>query len=387
MYIEQLSNSLDISKKLQEIGVDGGGLKILAKKATSHIIYIKDLHVGAANILKQDALSIGADLAVPKGTVTAATPNVDCLLIATQRELEVLSRKELAQPFGLKILAKKLQDICRVKKPQKKEIMGVLNANDDSFFSGSRFKSTDALKRIETMIEEGADIIDIGGVSSRPNAQIVKVEEELSRVKDIYTFIKQEKLYEKVAFSCDSYEPLVIEQALDSGFSIVNDITGLQNDKVCSLCAEYDAKVVIMHMQGTPQTMQLNPHYESVLNDVYSFFEQRIEKAQSFGIKEIVLDVGIGFGKTLDDNLELIQHLEHFLTLGKPLLVGASRKSMIDKIHPSCVEERLGGTLALHLEALRNGASMLRVHDVYEHKQALQVYEALNHYPFNHVKE
>jgi len=386
MYIEKLSNTIDVKRKLKEIGVDSGGLKILTQKATSHIIYIKDLHVGAANILKQDALSIGADLAVPKGTITAATPTVDCLLIATQRELQILSKKELAQPFGLKILAKEFAQICKIQKPKHVAIMGVLNANDDSFFSGSRFKESEAIVKIEQMIEEGADIIDIGGVSSRPNAPIVSVEEELARVEKIYKLIKQEKLYEKVAFSCDSYEPKVIQQALDLGFRIVNDITGLANDEVCRLCASYNAQAVIMHMQGTPQTMQNNPSYQSVLNDVYAFLQERVEKAESFGVKEIVLDIGIGFGKSLEDNLILIKNLEHFSRLDKPLLVGASRKSMIDKIHPSSVEQRLAGTLALHLEAVHNGASILRVHDVLEHKQALLMHEALKNYPFDHIK-
>lgn len=377
MHIQKLSSSLDIKRYLQKIGVDGGGLAILAAKAKQHIIYIQDLHVGAANILKQDALSVGADLAVPKGTVIATTPQVDCILLATQRELALLSKKELSQPFGLKMLAQELQKIVRTKPVQERKIMGVLNANDDSFFKASRFKATEARVKIEKMIEEGADIIDIGGVSSRPNASVVSVAEELARVENIYALIAEEKLYEKVQFSCDSYAPSVIEKALDSGFSIVNDITGLADDAVCKLCASYDAQAVIMHMQGTPQTMQNNPHYESVLNDIKSFFEQRIAKAESFGVKDIVLDVGIGFGKTLADNLQLIKHLEHFLHLEKPLLVGASRKSMIDKIFPSVSEDRLAGTLALHLEALKNGASILRVHDVYEHKQALSVYEAL----------
>ena len=377
MHIQKLSSSLDIKRYLQKIGVDGGGLAILAAKAKQHIIYIQNLHVGAANILKQDALSVGADLAVPKGTVIATTPQVDCILLATQRELALLSKKELSQPFGLKMLAQELQKIVRTKPVQERKIMGVLNANDDSFFKASRFKATEARVKIEKMIEEGADIIDIGGVSSRPNASVVSVAEELARVENIYALIAEEKLYEKVQFSCDSYAPSVIEKALDSGFSIVNDITGLADDAVCKLCASYDAQAVIMHMQGTPQTMQNNPHYESVLNDIKSFFEQRIAKAESFGVKDIVLDVGIGFGKTLADNLQLIKHLEHFLHLEKPLLVGASRKSMIDKIFPSVSEDRLAGTLALHLEALKNGASILRVHDVYEHKQALSVYEAL----------
>ena len=376
MRVEKLSCETDIKKYLKNLGVDGGGMNILASKAKVHLIAIKDLHVGAANILKQDALSIGADLAVPRGTVIAKSPKVDCLLIATTKELEILSRKELAQPFGLKELAKQLKAYTKTIKPKKAQIMGVINANDDSFFSGSRFVSSDAIGKIEQMIEEGADIIDIGAVSSRPNAPVVSVDEELERIQPILTLIKEKKLYEKTTFSIDSYEPVVIELALESGFSIVNDITGLENDEVCRVAAKYQAKVVIMHMQGRPQNMQDNPNYDDVLYEVYSFFQERIEKAESFGLKDIILDVGIGFGKTLDDNMMLLKNLEHFLSLQKPLLIGASRKSMIDKLSPSKVEERVAGTLALHLEAFRNGVSILRVHDVYEHVQALRVQEA-----------
>jgi len=377
MIVESLSNEINVKEYLKALGVDGGGVSILASKSKTHLIAIKDMHVGAANILKQDALSIGADLAVPKGTVIATQTRVDSLLIATTRELEELSRKELAQPFGLQLLAAELKKILRVKKTSSYEIMGVINANDDSFFSGSRFKDADAIAVIEKMIDDGADIIDIGGVSSRPNAAVVTAEEELKRVLSIIELIKSKKLYERVRFSIDSYAPQVIQKALESGFSIVNDITGLENDAVCKLCTEHNATVVIMHMQGNPTNMQNNPSYTNLLDEVFQFLKSRVEKAQSFGIEDIILDVGIGFGKSLDDNISLLKNLEHFLTLGKPILIGASRKSMIDKIFPSKVEERLSGTLALHLEAYKNGASILRVHDVYEHKQALEVQKKL----------
>jgi dihydropteroate synthase len=375
--VEKLSNNVNGKNLLKKLGVDGGGVDILASKMKHHIIYISDLHVGGANILKQDALSIGADLAVPRGTVIASIKSVDCILIATDKQLQALSRKELAQPFGLKELAHKLKEYVKCKKPHSTQIMGIINANEDSFYSGSRFQGSNAIDAIVGMIEDGADIIDIGGVSSRPNAPVITKEEELQRVDAIYKLIYQEKLYEKVKFSCDSYEPLVIQKALESGFSIVNDITGLENDEVCKLCATYDASAVIMHMQGTPQTMQKNPKYDDIVNDVYSYLKEQKEKAEAFGVKDIILDVGIGFGKTLDDNLHLINSLENFLTLEKPLLVGVSRKSMIDKIVPSSIEERLAGTIALHLEAKRNGASILRVHDVKEHLQAIRVHDAL----------
>jgi len=378
MRVEKISSDIDIKKRLKDLGVDEGGINILATKADIHILYIYDLHVGAANILKQDALSIGADLAVPRGTVVAAKPTVACILIANTKQLKALARKELAQPFGLKELAKKLKEFAQLQKPKSVEIMGIINANDDSFYAQSRLKDKEAIQSIERMIEAGADIIDVGAVSSRPNAPIVSVEEELARIEPLLTLIKQHKLYENVKFSCDSFEPKVLQKALESGFCIVNDITGLQNDAVCRLCASYDATVIIMHMQGTPQTMQKNPNYKSVLSDVYDFFERRVQKAESFGVKEIILDVGIGFGKRLEDNVSLIKNLEHFLQLKKPLLVGASRKSMIDTISPSSVDERLPGTLTLHLEAVKNGASLLRVHDVPEHVQALKVLKALS---------
>lgn len=377
MEVEKLSNTINAKNLLTKLGVDGGGIGILASKMQQHIIYIKDLHVGGANILKQDALSIGADLAVPRGTVIAKEPFVDCILIATQQQLKTLSRKELAQPFGLKELADKLQGIVKAKKPQTIKLMGVININEDSFFDGSRFQGKEAIRTIDKMIEQGADIIDIGGVSSRPNAQVVSAKEELQRVLPILEEIKKSKLYEEAYFSIDSYEPIVISKALESGFNIVNDITGLANDEVSKLCAEYNATAVIMHMQGNPQTMQDNPQYESILSNVYEFLQNRIQRAESFGVSEIIVDIGIGFGKRLEDNIALIKNLEHFLTLEKQILVGASRKSMIDMISPASVEERLAGTLTLHLEAIRNGASVLRVHDVKEHAQAIKVFQAL----------
>lgn len=377
MHIVELSSRMDIKRYLQRLGVDGGGIDILQSKAKLHLIEISDLHVGAANILKQDALSVGADLAVPRGTVIAKTPKVDVLLIASTRALQKLSKKELAQPFGLKEVAKKLQAIVQVKRNKSVELMGVINANDDSFFSGSRFHGVGAFEKIVQMIEDGASIIDIGAVSSRPNAEEVELQEELSRLIPIVDLIEKEKLYDKAVFSIDSYQPEAIAYALERGFRIVNDITGLADDRVCEVAARHRAQVVIMHMQGNPQTMQKDPYYDNILDEVSMFFQERIEKADRYGIEDIVLDVGIGFGKTVEHNLLLVKNLEHFLTLQKPLLVGASRKSMIDKITPARVEDRLAGTLALHLEAYRNGASILRVHDVFEHTQALRVQEAL----------
>jgi len=377
MHVEKLSTEIDAPSFLKALGVDGGGVNILASKMRHHLFSIRNMPVGAANILKQDALSVGADLAVPKGTVTAAQPYVDALLIVNHRQLLALSKKELAQPFGLRALAHELKRFALSHKPMSAQVMGIINANDDSFYAKSRFHDTDAINAIVKMIDEGAAIIDIGAVSSRPGSRPVSVDEEFSRIKPIIDALYANKLYEYAEFSVDSYTPEVVSYALERGFQMLNDITGLANDALCRLSADYGARVVVMHMQGTPMTMQKTPAYDHVLSDVANFFEQQLQKAERFGIKEVILDVGVGFGKTLEHNLQLVVHLEHFLKFNRPLLVGASRKSLIETIDGSAVQARLGGTLALHLKAVEHGAQIVRVHDVHAHVQALKIAQAV----------
>ncbi|OCL82827.1 dihydropteroate synthase [Arcobacter porcinus] len=362
---------------LKNLDCDIGGVKIMSKKTKIHTLFIKNLHVGAANILKQDALSIGADLAVPEGVVVAKEKYVDALLIASSKHLEILSKKELAQPFGLKDLAKNLKKFIQ-KENYETKIMGILNLNSDSFFDKSRTKESEVLDKILSQIDDGANIIDIGAVSSRPGSIYTGEDEELKRVKNTADLIYKHKLYEKVDFSIDSYSPKTIDYVLNCGFKIVNDITGLQNDEVCKIIAKYDAKAVIMHMQNDPTNMQNNPKYDDLIIEIDSFFEERVKKAENFGIKDLILDVGICFGKNLEHNLLLLKNLEHFKHFGYELLIGASRKSMINMISPSSIENRLSGTLAIHLESLRNGASIIRCHDVKEHFQAIKVFEAIN---------
>ena len=374
----QLGNIADKISVLKTLGVESGGVGIMAKKMELMYFFIKDLRCPAANILKQDALSIGADLAVPGGVILCEKEVYACILIGTRKHMEVLSRKELTQPFGLKAVAIELKKFLSVKdKPT--QIMGIINANDDSFFEGSRFQKEDAIIQIKKLIGEGSDIVDVGAVSSRPNAQKVSELAELERINPICDSIKSEKLHEKARFSIDSYTPSVVEYALKSGFTFINDITGASNDDIIKLAVKYDAKLCIMHMQGTPQTMQVNPSYDDVMVEVSEFFEERIAKCEALGLerKNIILDVGIGFGKTLEHNLMLIKNMAHFQVFGCEVLIGASRKSMIDKIIATPTEERLAGTLAIHLKAVENGASIVRCHDVKEHVQALAVAFAL----------
>jgi len=378
MHIYRLGSITDKKAALKALGVENGGISIMAKKMELFYFYIQDLKTPAANILKQDALSIGADLAVPGGVITCEKPSYDCILIGTKKHMEILSRKELAQPFGLKQLAIELKDFLKTK-DFPLQIMGVINANDDSFFEGSRFVEKDAIVEIEKMIEAGANIIDVGGVSSRPGAEPVSELVELERIKPICDMISEQKLYEKVTFSIDSTTPSVIEYALKLGFTLINDISGASDNTLIALAVKYNVKLCIMHMQGVPQSMQKDPVYGNVMVEMDQFFEARIAKCEALGLskEDIILDVGIGFGKTLEHNIALLKNLAHFKHFGCEILIGASRKSMIDKIIPSATEERLPGTLAIHLKAVENGANIVRCHDVAEHKQALAVAEVL----------
>ena len=378
MHIYRLGTMADKKAALKMIGVESGGVSIMAKKMELFYFYLKELKTPAANILKQDALSIGADLAVPGGVITCEKSHYDCILIGTKKHIEILSRKELAQPFGLKAVAKELKKFLSIQN-YPTQIMGVINANDDSFFADSRFMAKDAIVQIKKMIDDGASLIDIGAVSSRPGAEMIGAGLELERIKPICDSIEAEKLYEKALFSIDSYTPEVIAYALEHGFGLINDITGGSNDEVIELAIKHKAKLCIMHMQGAPQTMQHSPHYEDVVVEVSDFFEERIVKCEALGLsrENIILDVGIGFGKSLEHNLTLVKNLQHFKKFGCEILIGASRKSMIDKIMPVPTEERLPGTLAIHLKAVENGASIIRCHDVAEHRQALRVYEVM----------
>ena len=372
-YKISITDSVHLFNKL---GCDKTGNKLLSKKSDLHTLYIKNIHFGAANILKQDALSIGADLAVPSGVIIGKEKYVDAILIGNTKHFEILSKKELAQPFGLKLLAKELTNYINQNKYDTK-IMGVINANEDSFYKMSRFDESNVINKIESMVNDGANIIDIGAVSSRPGSISVSENEELKRIKPICDLIHQQNLQNRVTFSIDSYQPKVIEYALNKGFTIVNDITGLVDDNVAKITSSYDAKLVIMHMQKNPSNMQIEPKYENVILEISDFFEKQINKAQDFGVKEIVLDVGIGFGKTLEHNLTLLNNLEHFKKFGYELLIGASRKSMINNIVPTPIGDRLPGTLAIHLESIKKGASIIRCHDVKEHFQAIKVQEAI----------
>lgn len=255
--------------------------------------------------------------------------------------------------------------------------MGVLNVTPDSFSDGGRFSDEKAaIKRAQAMADEGADIIDIGGESTRPGSNPVSVDEEIRRVIPV---IKEVAPTVNAVVSVDTYKPEVAYRAVEAGAAMVNDINALRTKGMADFIASSGVPVVLMHMQGTPRDMQQNPSYENVIDDINRFFDERIMFASSKGIKRdtLIIDPGIGFGKTLSHNLEILRNLSEFKKHACPLLVGPSRKAFIGGILNLPTEERLVGTLAAVTASVLNGADIVRVHDVREAARAVRVADAI----------
>lgn len=255
------------------------------------------------------------------------------------------------------------------------KIMGILNATPDSFFNqGTKSGQDEILVEAEKMIAEGASILDVGGMSSRPGAEEISEAEEIDRVIPILQTLH--KTFPDIILSIDTYRKNVAQEALNAGVAIINDISGGQRDRsIINLCAPNQAPFVCMHMLGTPSTMQINPLYNDVIREIYSFFNHKIIELRKAGLTDIILDPGFGFGKTVQHNYFLLKNLAFFKSLNCPVMVGISRKSMIYKPLQSNPSSALNGTTVLHTLALLNGADILRVHDVAFAKECITLTE------------
>jgi dihydropteroate synthase len=253
-------------------------------------------------------------------------------------------------------------------------VMGILNLTPDSFFDGGKHSGEAAIvQHVKQMLSDGAVIIDIGGYSSRPGAKEVAEKEELERVLPIIKLLKQE--FDEIVISIDTFRATVAEQAIKHGAAIVNDISaGNIDNKMFDVLADLNVPYIMMHMQGTPQTMQQNPSYKNVTHEVIKFFAEKLEVLYKKGVNDVILDPGFGFGKTLEHNFQLLNELEHFNLFELPILVGFSRKSMITKVLNIKTQEALNGTTTLNAFALTKGANILRVHDVKEAKQTVELF-------------
>ena len=363
---------------VKKMGVDDVVENHLAEKLVFYVFQIDNLSSAAANILKQTALSRGTDAVIHRDVITGKIQNSSVVISGTKKEFKYISDSLKNQPFQLGDISNKILELVSfLDKRSHTKIMGVLNITPDSFSDGGLYlRPEDAIKRIEEMIGEGAEIIDIGGESSRPGAEPIGEEEELKRVIPVIDAIKKKK----VRFSIDTYRSKVAQEALKRGAEFVNDISGMRFDKnMVKVVSDYNARVIIMHMKGTPKNMQRNPVYEDVIDEIMNFFAERIVFCEKNGLKRenIILDPGIGFGKRLEDNLKILKNLIEFRSFGTPVMIGASRKSFIKGITGAPVDERLAGSLAAVSEAFLQGIDYVRVHDVKETKQYLDVISAI----------
>ncbi|MBI5826568.1 MAG: dihydropteroate synthase [Deltaproteobacteria bacterium] len=379
-------------REMERIGVDPAGIRIMAPKQFHYNLRVEGLTPAQANVLKQDMLSIGAEAAVAKGAASCSVGSTDALLSGTARQFEATIDKLSVQSFGLPEVGLSLAEaIGNLNKRSyivkgggrewefgpRTMIMGILNVTPDSFSDGGRFiERGRAVERGLEMFEEGADFIDVGGESTRPGALPVGVAEEMDRVVPVVEAIASKR----VPVSIDTTKAEVARAALVAGAGMVNDVSALGMDAaMAGVCAEFKAAVVLMHMRGTPSTMQEDTVYKDLVSEVYNHLMARMDYAVSSGIEResIIIDPGIGFGKSSEGNLELIRNLREFRTLGAPILLGPSRKSFIGAALGARVEDRLMGTIAAAVAAALNGASVLRVHDVKEARMALNMADAI----------
>ncbi len=380
-----------ISAEFEAIGCDPEGSAIMKQKLHTLTIKIYACKFYEANLLKQEALSVGADVAIHRKSITAEIKTTDCLLMGDTRRLLRLSEKLKRQSFStIRELGIKLNRYIRgiqeeklifsfgtrnLNLAEKPLIMGILNVTPDSFSDGGLYTSQDkALKRCEEMIEEGAHIVDVGGESTRPSAEPVSEEEELKRVIPVIEAIK--KRFD-IPVSVDTYKARVADEAIKSGAEIVNDISGLGFDRnMINILKKSTCGIIAMHIKGTPRTMQNNPHYEHLLSEINKKFEEILKVTADAGVEEtrVVLDPGIGFGKTYKDNYRILNNLIAFRVWGRPLLVGTSRKSFIgDTLSEAKPTDRLYGSISSAVVAYLNGARIFRVHDIKPTRQALQI--------------
>jgi len=386
---------------MARIGSEWPGIARMIHKAVHFVVKVQGVRTPAALILKEEMLAKGGDAAIHRDCLTNRVERSDVLLMGTEKVFNQLTESLHAQPFSLPGLADEIgKAIEAYKRPvpltppdeelserlrpfysalrQRTLVMGILNVTPDSFSDGGLYRDIEAaIERGAQMVADGADVVDVGGESSRPGAEPVVLEEELSRVIPVIQALVERA---GVPVSIDTYKPEVARAALDAGASIINDITGLADADMKALAAERKVPAVIMHMQGTPRTMQENPVYEDLISDIMLFFRERVGEAVEAGLPQefLIIDPGIGFGKTVEHNLEVIRKLGDFKSLGLPILIGTSRKAFIGKVLGGLdPTERLEGTAATVALSIGGGANIVRVHDVKEMARVAKMADAV----------
>ncbi|TEB17229.1 Dihydropteroate synthase [Pelotomaculum sp. FP] len=387
VYSIMVDNKEEAFKAIASVGADPAGRRWMAPKAVHRLVMLDGVQPRQANIIKQELLGKGGEAAVSRGVVDCSVSETKVLLMGTLRQYDDFLAKLEAQPFGLKALAIRIREVlegqeglrprgldCRGKILQlgvKTLVMGILNVTPDSFSDGGSFYDPGlALERAAQMVDEGADVIDLGGESTRPGYVKVEAGEELARVIPVLRRLVGSL---PVPVSIDTTKPAVARGALEAGAHIINDQWALRSDPaMAGLAAEYGAPVVLMHnQQGTS--------YRDLTGDLVTYFQESVRLAVEAGMARdrLIIDPGFGFGKTPAQNLELLRRLKELRCLGLPILVGTSRKSTIGKVLDLPVDQRLEGTAATVAAAILNGADLVRVHDVKEMARVARMTDAI----------
>ncbi len=393
MRILDIKCQSEIIEELKKVRADETGIEIMSKRAIQKLVKSENIPAGLALEIKKLMLCAGGEAAVSGEVFEKKTGITDIILMGNEenyknflkeaKKSSTLEASKFAENVLKELESYKTSDFSMnagkfiLELGKRVHVMGILNITSDSFSDGGKyFRQADALKHAYQMAEEGADIIDVGAESTRPGAKPVDLDEELKRV--IPTINELSKNL-KVPISIDTYKPEVAKEAIRAGAILINDIFGLRKQGMMELAAGVDVPVVIMHMKGMPGNMQKNPVYKEIIGEIYGFFERQIEAALRKGIKKekIILDPGIGFGKTKEHNLEILRRLSEFKSLGFPILIGVSRKSFIGLTLNIPVDERLEGTIASTVISIINGARIVRVHDVKENVRAIRMTEAI----------
>ena len=386
-----------LGEAIASIGAHPASLPIFAHKAEILPLKLLEVRTPAANILKQEMLAAGGDAVVPTGCIVNADKYVDVLLLGTLKQYKLLLAKlEQMQYFGLKQVAEELEATVnatikppvlkttladgRVLSYAKMRVMGILNITPDSFYEGSRVPLLDdVLTRAGLMLEHGAQILDVGGESTRPGSDSVDGQEERRRVLPVIEALR--KAYPEAVLSVDTYRADTAEAAIAAGADIINDISAMEADeRMLEVAVRTKAPIILMHMRGTPKNMQQNCQYQDVVQEVAVYLAKRAQllREQGVGADKIILDPGIGFAKDVEQNLRLMRDLKVLTSFDYPVLLAASRKSTIGAVLGGVpAAERLEGTIATSLQAVYAGAQMVRVHDVQANVRAIRMLEGI----------
>ncbi|MBR6098932.1 dihydropteroate synthase [bacterium] len=365
----------NLLRELNDIEYDRSYAAQMSDKFRYKNYKIFGLTAAQANILKQLALSVGADCATPRNTITGMIDSADCILGGSISQLQKISVKLGIQPFGLRKLGRQIEQcIANDNANSETKIMGILNVSPDSFSDGGLYENfEDAVKHLHKLIDDGADIIDIGAESTKPFSKPVSPAKQLHKLIPVLDYIRDNKI--DIPVSIDTRSAKVAAKCLDAGATAINDVSGLTfDDKMAEILADYECPVVIQHSKGDPEIMQINPVYSNLMDEIFTDLDNKISYALSKGIKKenIIIDPGIGFGKTRENNFEIIRRIGELKTLDYPVLIGLSRKSLLNMPDADNDTKDIF-SVALNAIAVENKVDIIRVHNVKLHRMLLDM--------------